>query len=115
MRHTARVRGVREKGKERDRDREPVEDSIYLACSKKDGAKKAKPLERKRGTSGHGAQGGDLGEIDVHDECAWRGQRQSNDCGDSCPVLSLSSPCRVMSNLSLSPGLPSGPDEEPRH
>ncbi len=40
---------MRERGT--DRDREPAEDSIYLACSKTDRAKTTKPPERKRGAS----------------------------------------------------------------
>lgn len=35
-RHTAGLRGVREKGKERDGCRERADDNIYLACGKRD-------------------------------------------------------------------------------
>lgn len=42
---------MREKGTERDGDREPAEDSIYLACSERDRVKATKPPERTSGTS----------------------------------------------------------------
>lgn len=43
-----------EKGKERDRD--PAENSNYLACSRRDKAKPTKPPERKRETSLNGEE-----------------------------------------------------------
>lgn len=68
MGHTVRVRGVREKGKGRDGDREPAEDSIYLACSKGDRAKTEKKHQRVRERD-LCEWGGDLCEIDMDDEC----------------------------------------------
>lgn len=46
----------------------------------------------------------------TNDECAcsWR---KLNDSGDSCPVLSLSSPYRVISSSCITPGFPSGQEQ----
>lgn len=93
--------GLREKGKGRDGNR-----GQHLSSMQWEKQGEARKNERDLCD-----WGGDRCETVIEEECVW-GQRQPNDCRDTCPVLQLSLQSHV--KVLTLPGLHSGPHGEPK-